>query len=268
MKFIALAALTAIAAAGALGTGPSIAQDSAADDIGALKSEIEELKRGQLLILREIEALRQALGRAPEANARNEPSAPNQVILSVAGAPFLGKADAPVTLIEFSDYQCPFCRRHYQTTLESLKERYIGTGQIKYVMQEFPIESIHPFAFKASEAALCAGEQGAYWTMHDRIFDNPRRLRVRDFVRHADELDLDLDDFKECLEDGKFAARIRESQALGTRLGVRGTPSFFVAITDPDDPQSVEAIEFIRGAVPLGEFDRAIDAALARAGQS
>ena len=135
-------------------------------------------------------------------------------------------------------------------------------------MKEFPIESIHPFAFKASEAALCAGEQGAYWTMHDRIFDNPRRLRVRDFVRHAEDLDLDVDDFRDCLDDGKFAARIRESQALGSRLGVRGTPSFFVAITNPDDPQSVEAIEFIRGAVPLGEFARAIDAALARADQS
>ena len=268
MKFIALAALAAMTLVSALGVGPSFAQDSGTDDIRALKSEIDELKRGQLLILRELEALRQALGRAPEATARNAPSAPNQVTLSVADAPFLGKVDAPVTLIEFSDYQCPFCRRHYQTTLESLKQRYIGPGQIKYVMQEFPIESIHPFAFKASEAALCAGDQGAYWTMHDRIFDNPRRLRVRDFVRHAEELDLDVDDFRDCLDDGQFATRIRDSQALGTRLGVRGTPSFFVAITDPDNPQSVEAIEFIRGAVPLGEFTRAIDAALARAGQS
>jgi len=268
MKFIALASLAALMLTSSLGTAPGFAQDSDSDDISTLKSEIEDLKRGQRLILREIEALRETLRTAPEAAARNAPSDPNQMILSVAGAPYLGDTDAPVTLIEFSDYQCPFCRRHYLTTLDGLKQRYIGTGQIKYVMQEFPIESIHPFAFKASEAALCAGEQGGYWTMHDRIFDNPRNLRVRDFLRHAEDLDLDVDDLRDCLDESRFAARIRDSLALGSRLGVRGTPSFFVAITDPDDPQSVEAIEFIRGAVPLGEFTRAIDAALARAGQS
>ncbi len=268
MKFIALAGLAAIALASSLSTVPSFAQSNGSDDISALKSEIEDLKRGQLLILRELEAVRKALGATPGAAERKEPAAPGQVTLRVAGAPFLGDSDAPVTLIEFSDYQCPYCRRHYQPILEGLKQRYIGTGQIKYVMQEFPIESIHPFAFKASEAALCAGEQGGYWTMHDRIFDNPRHLRVRDFLRHAEDLDLDVEDLKDCLDEGKFAARIRDSLALGSRLGVRGTPSFFVAITDPDDPQSVQAIEFIRGAVPLGEFTRAIDAALARAGQS
>lgn len=269
MKIAALAAFAGMFLAAALGGFPAFAQDAVpAEELRALRSELETLKRGQALILKELEALRGALAADPEASAGTAPSDSKQVTLDLTGAPFLGDADAPITLIEFSDYQCPYCRRHSLTALPALKERYVATGKIKYVMQEFPIESIHPFAFKASEAALCAGEQDAYWAMHDRIFDNPKRLRQRDLLRHAEALGLDVDDLEECLEEDRFAAQIRKSLALGTSLGVRGTPSFFVAITDRQDPRKAEAIQFIRGAVPLGEFTRAIDAALAHAGQS
>jgi protein-disulfide isomerase len=98
------------------------------------------------------------------------------VVLNLKGDPFKGEKNAKVTLVEFSDYQCPFCARHVRATLPPLESEYIATGKIKYVFRNFPIASIHPLAFKAHEAANCSGEQDKYWEMHDRLFANSKAL--------------------------------------------------------------------------------------------
>jgi protein-disulfide isomerase len=111
------------------------------------------------------------------------------VVLSVDGAPSMGNGDAKVTLIEFSDYQCSFCGRHFSQTLPRLMTEYVKTGKVKYVLRDFPLEPIHPLAFKAAEAARCASDQGKYWEMHDRLFSNQQALGPKDLPRHAEGWD-------------------------------------------------------------------------------
>jgi protein-disulfide isomerase len=142
-----------------------------------------------------------------------------------------------------------------------LEAEYIKTGKLKYVVREFPLEQIHPQAFKAAEAALCAGEQGKYWEMHDRMFANQRALGLNDLPGHAQALGLDLPGFQACLEGGKHAARIRKDLADGQKAGVRGTPTFFLGVQEPNDPK-VKVLRVLRGALPFDTLKVAIDESL------
>ncbi len=182
--------------------------------------------------------------------------------MRVDGAPYKGAADAPVTLIEFSDYQCPFCRRHSYEVAPRIVEDFVSTGKLKYVMREYPIANLHPQAAKASEGALCAGDQGKYWEMHDLIIANPRRVGPRRLKAHARSLGLDAADFGNCLDGGQHAGTVSAGIAAGEAAGVPGTPGFFVGLTDPRDNDRITSLTFIRGAQDYGVFKRAIEAAL------
>jgi len=146
----------------------------------------------------------------------------------------LGSSTAPVTIFEFSDFQCPYCGRHALTTLPKIKETYIDSGQVRYVFKDFPL-SFHPNAPKAAEAARCAGAQGAFWEMHDRLFMaqgkwsslGPQQA-MDAFVQYAGDLELDRAAFRTCLETGQFAAQVRQDMQDGQKAGVRGTPSFLI----------------------------------------
>lgn len=251
-------------AAGLMASGPTV--PASAGELEDLKREIQELKDGQARIRAEIGEVMDLLQSVTRGRGAPRESQPTEV--SIAGSSFLGEADAPVVLIEFSDYQCPFCLRHFQTVMPQLRAGSVAEGTLKYVMKEFPIDSIHPLARKASQAALCAGDEGAYWAMHDKILEDPRRLRPRDLQSHAAELDLDEDDFAECLESNVKNDQVNADLALGQSLGVRGTPSFLVGIANPQDPTKVTAVELIRGAQPLAVFQQAIARAQAAAGRS
>ena len=174
-------------------------------------------------------------------------------------APFLGRADAPVTLVEFSDYQCPFCQRFFATTLPTLKRDYIDTGKLRYVFRDFPLD-VHAQARKAAEAAHCAGEQGKYWEMHDALFRNQSALTPARLAEYARALGLDGSRFDQCLTSGRHTARIQRGLADGAAAGVQGTPGFVVGKTQPGD--SVEGTS-IRGAQPLETFRRIIEQLLA-----
>lgn len=243
-----------------LGTGQAQADEA---EIAALMEEIQALKRGQAALGQELQSIKALL--LERKVAGDAPAEPQSVEIDVAGAPFQGNADAVVTIIEFSDLQCPFCSRHFQTVAPVLKSTYVDSGTLKYVAREFPLESIHPAAMRASQAALCAGAQGAYWEMHDLIFANQKKMRPRDFANYAEELDLDEDDYEDCIESERFAQQVRDDLALGQRLGVQGTPSFFVGLTDPANPDKVIASHFIRGAQPFSAFEQAIEALLKEA---
>jgi len=130
------------------------------------------------------------------------------------------------------------------------------------VVREFPLESIHPHAFKASEAALCAGEQGKYWEMHGKLFANQRALGLADLGAHASAIGLDRAAFDGCLSSSRQAAKVRRDLADGAKAGVRGTPSFVLG-TVSRDGATVTALQVIRGAQPFAAFKAAIDAALA-----
>ena len=107
------------------------------------------------------------------------------------------------------------------------KKEYIETGKVKYVFMDFPLESIHPKALKAHEAGNCSGDQGKYWEMHERIFENNRALALKDLKGHAETIGLNLEEFQECMDSGKHESEIRKDLAEGKKAGVRGTPTFF-----------------------------------------
>ncbi|MBI3001710.1 MAG: DsbA family protein, partial [Deltaproteobacteria bacterium] len=201
------------------------------EELKGLRKDLEELKRGQSAIQKELEAIKSLLQpRQPPPSVQ-----PVNLVFSIDSDPFKGSKNAKLTLIEFSDYQCPFCARHLFQTAPQIEKDYIQTGKVRYVLKDFPIASIHPQAFKGHEAAHCAGEQGKYWEMHGRLFANQKAMSPKDLSDHAQALALDMPKFQQCLDSGKHAAKIRKNLADGQKAGVQGTPSFFLALPEPND---------------------------------
>ena len=175
-------------------------------------------------------------------------SAPRIGVALAATDPALGPASAPVTLIEFSDFQCPFCQR-VSPTLKQVKAKY--GDKVRIVWKDFPLTQIHPQAFKASEAAHCAGEQGKYWEYHDRLFGNQQALQAADLKRYATDLSLDATRFNACLDSSKYGERVRDGVAQGTALGVSSTPTIYING------------RVLSGAQPFEAFTAVIDEELA-----
>jgi protein-disulfide isomerase len=151
--------------------------------------------------------------------------APRRQVEIESTDPSLGRASAPVTLIEFSDFQCPFCQR-VAPTLKKIRETY--GDKVRIVWKDFPLTQIHPQAFKAGEAAHCAGDQGKYWEYHDRLFANQQSLQLDDLKKHAADLGLEAAAFNACLDTSKYGERVRDGVAQGTRLGVNSTPTIYI----------------------------------------
>src|SRR3989344_3922900 len=158
----------------------------------------------------------------------------------------LGDENAPVTIIEFSDYQCPFCRKFYDETLPSLKSEYIDKGKVKLIYRDYPLSSIHPQAQKAAEAAECAGEQNKYYEYHDKLFKNQKALDINNLKKYAKEIGLNTNDFNNCLDSNKMESEVQKDLEEGQDLGIQGTPAFFIN----GQP--------LMGAYPLEEFKKVI----------
>ena len=164
-----------------------------------------------------------------------QPTAPQIVQVSIDDDPFKGNANAPVTVVEFSDFQCPFCSRFYTQTLPLLEENYIDTGMIKFVYRDFPLDALHPNARPAHIAAECADEQGEFWEYHDVLFEKQaewQRLPSSDLqsslIQFADDLGLQTVTFESCLESQEMADEVNKDVLEGTRYGASGTPTFFI----------------------------------------
>ena len=150
------------------------APPGAPGDLETIKSDLDRVKTDLAAVKRQLGEVLRLMQQRPVPGG---PAAlPGSVRASLADAPALGRPDAPVTLVEFSDYQCPFCGRFFSATLSTLKRDYIDTGKVRYVFRDYPLAQIHPQARKAAEAAHCAGDQGKYWEMHDRLFRNQKAL--------------------------------------------------------------------------------------------
>jgi protein-disulfide isomerase len=149
---------------------------------------------------------------------------PRYPVALAAHDPVRGEPTAPVTIVEFSDYQCPYCQR-VGPILTKLRQSY--GSRVRLIYKDFPLPN-HPHAFKAAEAAQCAGEQGKYWEMHDRMFANQAALDVPALKASAAALGLNADVFNQCLDSGKFAHAIREDMAVGEKLGVNSTPTVYI----------------------------------------
>ena len=178
---------------------------------------------------------------------------PVRLVLNNEGAPYLGPEDAPVTLVGFTDFECPFCAQ-LVPTLKRLAETF--GHDLRIVVRQFPITRIHPGAFKAAEASLCAHEQGRFWEMHDLMFAEMRQLGVADLKEKARRLGLDGRRFDECLDTGRFTEQVQADLQEASRIGVTGTPALFI-----------NGVQLEGGAVPFEVLASAIRKELARRGR-
>ena len=190
----------------------------------------------------------------PTNPSNDQPSNPSQVTtVEVKDSPVLGSKDAKVTMIEFSDYQCPFCGRHFTQTYPQIKKDYIDTGKVKLVFKDFPL-GFHENAQKAAEAARCVKDQkedAGYFQMHDKLFLNQDSLSIENYKKWAKELGANSATFDSCLDSGKYRQAVLDDLKYGQSVGVQGTPSFFI-----NGKQ-------ISGAQPYEAFKTAFDAELA-----
>ena len=179
---------------------------------------------------------------------RLQPPIAIRVQVSTEGAPIRGAAEAPVTIVEFSDFECPFCKQT-NPTLKQLLERYPGKVRLAY--RDFPLDSIHPQARRSAEAARCARDQGKFWEYHDVLFTQSPQLALEDLRRYAVQVGLDVTKFDGCLAAGVHKATVQRDLDEGNRLGVTGTPAFFINGRT------------LTGAQPLEAFARLIEQELA-----
>jgi protein-disulfide isomerase len=176
---------------------------------------------------------------------------PYRYTLNNEGAPARGPADARVTFVEFSDFQCPFCGRFFPV-MKQLEEKY--GDKVRIVYRQYPIPSLHPNAFKAAEASLCANDQGKFWELHDAMFQAQEQLTVRELKEKAGRLGLDQKKFDSCLDTGRYTEQVQEDIKEGGRIGVTGTPALFV-----------NGVQIEGGSVPFDVVAKVIDKELARA---
>jgi len=228
----------------------------ASDELSQLRKDVEALKQGQLQLQRELREINALL-------RRRQPAATDvqNVVLTIGGYPSKGSQSAKLILIEFTDYQCPFCGRHFQETSPQIERDYVNTGRVRYVVRDFPIESIHKDALKAAEAAHCAGEQDQYWQMHHRLFNGQNALTADHLSAYAGALGLDVQRFQRCLDSNKYTGKIRQDLEEAQKVGVRSTPSFLLGVAEPGGSR-VRVVKMIAGAHPYPVFKEAIDGLL------
>ncbi|MBI4473547.1 MAG: DsbA family protein [Acidobacteria bacterium] len=187
---------------------------------------------------------------APAADAAPPERPPVQI--ATAGHPSRGSENAPVTIVEFSDFECPFCSRA-TPALKQIEEKY--QGKVRRVFRQFPLNNIHPRAQKAAEAVLCAMDQGKFWEMHETLFTQPPRLELADLYDRASSLGLNTEAFRKCVDSGAEAQRVQSDINDGLKAGVTGTPAVFING------------RYTGGARPFEGYAKVVDEELQKAGQ-
>ena len=169
-----------------------------------------------------------ARGPAPSAPLPKEP-------VSLKGAALKGSPSAKILVLEFSDYECPYCGKFARDILPELEARYVATGKVRFAFLQFPLTQIHANAESAALASLCAGQQGKFWPMHDRLFQKPPTLTSEGIAGHIKSLQLDAAQFTRCVGSPETAMVLEHHVRTAATLGVNGTPTFFAAIAEADD---------------------------------
>jgi len=228
-----------------------------------LRQEITALRQGQEAMQKDLADVKALLEKL---TAPQRPAGPvvRDVEFDIGDNPVLGDAAAKLILVEFADYECPFCGRHVRETFPQIKERYIDAGVLRYAAVDMPLP-MHPNAAKAAEASHCAGEQGRFWEIHELMM--AKQDALANPSSYAAALNLDRSKFERCLEEGKYAAAVDADVALAQTLGVDGVPGFVLARVEAADaggrPLKVRGVAAVQGALPFAAFRREIDAALA-----
>jgi protein-disulfide isomerase len=194
--------------------------------------------------LRQIRVLLERAVRPPDAAEE-----PRKAAMRIPDDRWLGNKEAPLTLVEFTDYECTFCRRFQVVTFPELRKKYIETGKLRFTSRDLPLD-FHARAFRAAEAARCAGDQGRFWEMRDLLVSTGK-LDEEDIMAHARQLKLDLKAFSACLSEGKHRTAIQQDILEAARLGVNGTPGFVIGRSTPEGVEG----EILMGAHPLAVFE-------------
>jgi protein-disulfide isomerase len=210
-------------------------------------------------MLKELRAIRQALERVTPPQPAGPPPDQRVKLDNVRGYS-LGRPDAPLTLVEFTDMQCQFCNRFSTTAFEQIKTAYIDTGRVRFVTRDFPLD-FHPFAMPAARAARCAGEQGKFWEMRAALVGGYNRLNAAFVTAAGESLTLDMTAFNACAASTRFDAAIVQDMNEGRTINVEGTPTFVLGRTTA---QGLDGI-LIVGAQPFAAFDAKIKELLAQA---
>jgi len=219
-----------------------------------MRLELQEIKT--LLSLMVTQALQQkpAPQQPPQVNVRG-------IEFDIGDNPILGSESTNLIVVEFTDYQCPFCGRYTRETFPEIEKQYIDNGVIRYVVIDQPLP-IHPDAPKAAEAAHCARDQGKYWEIHEMMMAKQDALKDLSFYARA--LNLNIGDFENCLNTGKYREAVSSNMALSKELGMLGVPGFIIGAMGTDDAKDsrkVTGISMIRGAMPITSFQKEIEAA-------
>jgi len=228
----------------------SLCGQAAADDVSALRREVDALRQ-------EVQEIKQFLAAGARPQQRGGWERVENAVLGLEDAPQRGDARAPLVLVEFSDYQCPYCGTHAREVLPSLEREFVATGKLRYVISEFPLIQIHPLAAQAAVAARCAGEQSRFWEMHARLFEHQRELAP--WEAHAKAIGLDTGAFDACMITGKYVALIEHNAQMAQKGGVRATPTFALGYADGN---RVRVVRRLQGSAPFPVFKSEIDALL------
>lgn len=179
-------------------------------------------------ILQELRAIRQLLEAPPRNAPARAAAADERVSLAFQpGALALGRADAPLLMVEFTDYECPFCRQFHLTAFEQIRKNYIEPGKLRYVSRDFPLE-FHKNALRAAVAGRCGAEQGKFWELRHSMIANASKLQPEDILGYAGKLSLDAGKFRSCMESGRLLAAVEADMDEGRAAGVSGTPTFLI----------------------------------------
>jgi len=233
---------------------PAAAQPAPVDQPAAITKN-----QGDAILeeLRGIRKLLEGIDKKGVAQAPVRSPVPTTAKVSIKGSESLGSPDAPVTVVEFSDYQCPHCRKFAQKIFPKLKEQLVDTGKVRWVARDLPLP-FHKNARKAAQAAHCAGEQGKYWEMRDALFDHATKLKEEDLPGYAQAIGLDGAAFESCLASDRYFAEIDQSVQDAGAVRITGTPTFVVGKAANDWVEGDRVV----GALDLKAFDRTILKAL------
>ena len=221
--------------------GPGVANDQG----GLTRQQGEQ-------ILQELRQIRQLLERqqAKPAAPPQEEAPTKAKISDLSGVSMLGSKDAPLTIVEFTDYQCPFCQRFHVTAFAELKKVYIDTGKVRFFSKDMPLD-FHPNAMRAAMAARCAGEQGKFWELRDTMGANPNSLDMEHIVGFAAELKMDTSALRACIDGGKYKEPVQRDVLEAMKIGANGTPTFIVGKSVGNGVDG----ELVIGAMPFQMFD-------------
>jgi protein-disulfide isomerase len=255
VRFVPIVAALVLAVCAATAeSAPSTAAQ--ARDLANLKDDVQLLKTQQQEILASLDELKKLL------KTRNEPPAVKVPdTLRVAGEPFMGEAGASLAIIEYSDFECPFCRRFEHDTFPQLRDAYIGTGKVKFFYRDLPLP-FHQHSMPAARAARCAAEQGKLWEMHDSLLTEPASLNTGDIDARAAKLGIDTTRLDACMSSERFADVIQRSMNEASGMQISGTPTFVIGTLGANG-ELVNVKKTVVGAYPFEAFKAVIDPLLA-----